>query len=142
MTIAVCDDDEKIRKHLVKMIRSFTDEAENPVLILEFSGGEKLLACEVQPDIVIMDIGMGGMNGMETAAKLRKISNPILIFVTALKDYVFDAFDVGAFHYLLKPVDENKFFEVLERALGERQETKALPRNTFSLCPQESGNTI
>ena len=74
MTIAVCDDDEKIRKHLVKMIRSFTDEAENPVLILEFSGGEKLLACEVQPDIVIMDIGMGGMNGMETAAKLRKIS--------------------------------------------------------------------
>lgn len=119
MTIAVCDDDEKIRKHLVKLIRSFTDQAGNSPLILEFSDGEKLLAHEVQPDIVIMDIGMDGMNGMETAARLREISDPILIFVTALKDYVFEAFDVGAFHYLLKPVDENKFFEVLERALGE-----------------------
>lgn len=119
MTIAVCDNDGKIRGCLVRMIRSFTDKAGSPALILEFSEGEKLLACEVTPDIVIMDIGMDGMNGMETAARLREISNPILIFVTALRDYVFDAFDVGAFHYLLKPVDENKFYEVLERALGE-----------------------
>lgn len=142
MTIAVCDDDEKIRKHLVKMIRSFTDEAENPVLILEFSGGEKLLACEVQPDIVIMDIGMGGMNGMETAAKLRKISNPILIFVTALKDYVFDAFDVGAFHYLLKPVDENKFFEVLERALGEIEARGSKKHAGFTVKTLEGFRTV
>lgn len=142
MTIAVCDDDEKIRKHLVKMIRSFTDKAENPVLILEFSDGEKLLACEVQADIVIMDIGMGGMNGMETAAKLRKISNPILIFVTALRDYVFDAFDVGAFHYLLKPVDENKFFEVLERALGEIEARGSKKNTGFTVKTLEGFRTV
>ena len=136
MTIAVCDDDEKIRKHLVKMIRSFTDEAENPVLILEFSGGEKLLACEVQPDIVIMDIGMGGMNGMETAAKLRKISNPILIFVTALKDYVFDAFDVGAFQYLLKPVSEKRFAQVFELAVKQILTERVNPQRSRVLTLQ------
>lgn len=119
MIIAVCDDDENIRKHLAKMICSFTDKYDDPVQILTFSSGEELLGCEVDLDIVIMDIGMSGMNGIKTAARLRQVSGAILIFVTALKDYVFDAFDVGAFHYLLKPVDENKFFEVLERALGE-----------------------
>lgn len=142
MTIAVCDDDEKIRKHLVKMIRSFTDREDDPALILEFSGGEKLLTCEVQPDIVIMDIGMDGMNGMETAAKLREISDPILIFVTALKDYVFEAFDVGAFHYLLKPVDENKFFEVLERALGEIEARGSKKNAGFTVKTLEGFRTV
>ncbi len=142
MTIAVCDDDEKIRKHLVKMIRSFTDKCENPVQILEFSGGEELLISEEKPDIVIMDIGMGGMNGMEAAARLREVSNAILIFVTALKDYVFDAFDVGAFHYLLKPVDENKFYEVLERALGEIEARNGKKSAGFTVKTLEGFRTV
>lgn len=142
MTIAVCDDDDKIRKHLVKMIRSFTDKCENPVQILEFSGGEALLALEEKPDIVIMDIGMGGMNGMEAAARLREVSDAILIFVTALKDYVFDAFDVGAFHYLLKPVDENKFFEVLERALGEVEARNGKKSAGFTVKTLEGFRTV
>lgn len=142
MTIVVCDDDEKIRKHLAGMIRSFTDKYENPVQILEFADGKELLAAEMQPDIVIMDIGMGGMNGMETAAKLREISDPILIFVTALKDYVFDAFDVGAFHYLLKPVDENKFYEVLERALGEIEARGNKKQAGFTVKTLEGFRTV
>lgn len=142
MTIAVCDDDDKIRKHLVGMIRSFTDKSENPVQILEFSGGEELLVLEGKPDIVIMDIGMGGMNGMEAAARLRQVSDAILIFVTALKDYVFDAFDVGAFHYLLKPVDENKFFEVLERALGEIEARNGKKRAGFTVKTLEGFRTV
>ena len=142
MTIAVCDDDDKIRKHLVGMIRSFTDKCENPVQILEFSGGEELLVSEGKPDIVIMDIGMGGMNGMEAAARLRQVSDAILIFVTALKDYVFDAFDVGAFHYLLKPVDENKFFEVLERALGEIEVRNGKKRAGFTVKTLEGFRTV
>lgn len=142
MTIAVCDDDDKIRKHLVGMIRSFTDKCENPVQILEFSGGEELLVSEGEPDIVIMDIGMGGMNGMEAAARLRQVSDAILIFVTALKDYVFDAFDVGAFHYLLKPVDENKFFEVLERALGEIEVRNGKKRAGFTVKTLEGFRTV
>lgn len=142
MTIAVCDDDENIRKHLAEMIRSFTDKYENPVRILEFPGGEELLASEERQDIVIMDIGMGGMNGMEAAVRLREVSDAILIFVTALKDYVFDAFDVGAFHYLLKPVDENKFFEVLERALGEIEARSGKKSAGFTVKTLEGFRTV
>lgn len=142
MTIAVCDDDRKIRKHLADLIRSFINKDEKSVQILEFSEGKRLLEYQGQLDIVIMDIGMSGMNGMETAAKLRKASDAILIFVTAWKDYVFDAFDVGAFHYLLKPVDENKFFEVLERALTEIQTRNSKKDAGFTVKTLEGFRTV
>ena len=45
----------------------------------------------------------------------------IIIFVTAMEDYVFQAFDVGAFHYLVKPIDDTKFADVLHRAVEEWQ---------------------
>ena len=61
-----------------------------------------------------------GRNGMETARELRKKDkNMILIFVTATEEYVFQAFDVGAFHYIVKPIDDVKFNEVLRRAVDE-----------------------
>ena len=47
-----------------------------------------------------------------------------LVFVTGIKDYVFDAFDLYAFQYLLKPIDERKFAEVLERAVREAAKKK------------------
>lgn len=142
MIIAVCDDDEKIRKYLAGLIRSFADKNENNVQILEFSGGEALLEFQGQLDIVITDIEMKGMNGMEAAAKLREASDTILIFVTAWKDYVFDAFDVGAFHYLLKPVDENKFFGVLQRALGEAKAKNSRKDACFTVKTLEGFRTV
>ena len=66
--------------------------------------------------------GTGGMDGMTLARKLRERSpaaQPVIVFVTGYEQYVFDAFDVGAFHYLLKPVDEKKFAAVFARAAGE-----------------------
>ena len=63
---------------------------------------------------------MDGMDGIETARRLRERQDDIaLITVMGNREYVFDALDLYAFHYLLKPVDENKFKEVLERTAGE-----------------------
>lgn len=126
MTVGICDDDEKIRKHLVKLVRSFTEnipvqteedkEQKLETEILDFADGTELLAYEGSFDIVIMDIDMKETNGLDAAKKLRETSDAILIFVTAWKEYVFNAFDLEAFHYLLKPLDEQKFLEVLQKA--------------------------
>jgi DNA-binding LytR/AlgR family response regulator len=63
---------------------------------------------------------MSGIDGMETARELRKKDKKvILIFVTAVEEYVFQEFDVGAFNYIVKPIDDGKFSDVLHRAVDE-----------------------
>lgn len=63
-----------------------------------------------------------GMDGMELARNIRAVDigrQPIIVFVTGYEKYVYDAFDVGAFLYLVKPIDEKKFAEVFSRAEGQ-----------------------
>ena len=82
--------------------------------------GEELLKAGRGYDIVFLDIQMDGMNGIDTARALRQnAENTVLIFITGVKEYVFDAFDVAAFHYLIKPIEELKFYEVYDRAVLE-----------------------
>ncbi len=85
---------------------------------------------------------MDGMNGIEAARKLReRQEDTVLIFITGIKEYVFDALDLYAFHYLLKPVDEGKFAEVLQRAAGEakkKKEKKCLFIRTRNLTLDQS----
>ena len=64
-----------------------------------------------------IDFWKESAGGMETAKEIRKHNkNMILVFVTVIEDYVFQAFDVGAFHYLIKPFTDEKFAEVLQAA--------------------------
>lgn len=77
-----------------------------------------MIASGCEPDILFLDIQMPGMDGMETARILRqKNERMVLIFVTAVEEYVFQAFDVAAFHYLVKPFSDEKFEEVVKRAV-------------------------
>ena len=116
MRIAICDDEKNIRELIGNKITKQYPEAE----IVFFSSGEDLLLSDWQIDILFLDIQMSGRNGMETAIELRqKNKDVIIIFVTALEDYVFQAFDVGAFHYIVKPIDATKFADVIHRAVEE-----------------------
>lgn len=121
MQIAICDDEKEIRDMLAEKIQRIYPQA---VLSFYQSGGELLLS-HCQPDILLLDIQMSGKDGMETAKEFRRNhKHTILIFVTALEDYVFQAFDVGAFHYLVKPFDDTKFEEVLRNAAGRLEDRK------------------
>ena len=116
MRIAICDDEKNIRELIKGKIANQYPNAN----IIFYNSGEELLLSDEHIDILFLDIQMSGKNGMETARELRKKDKSvIIIFVTAAEEYVFQAFDVGAFHYIVKPINDTKFTEVLYRAIEE-----------------------
>ena len=115
------DDEKAIREHICGLVEEQQPESR----IEAYATGEKLLASGKRFDIVFLDIQMEGMNGIEAARSLReRREDTVLVFITGIRDYVFDAFDLYAFQYLLKPIDEGKFAEVLERAVREAAKKK------------------
>ncbi len=121
MDIAVVDDEKVIREYICGLIKKLNPKSH----VRSYATGEELLSAERSFDIAFLDIQMDGMNGLEVAKSLRKRQDEIvLIFITGLKEYVFEALDLYAFQYLLKPLDEKKFAEVLERAVKEAGRNK------------------
>ena len=69
-------------------------------------------------DILLLDIEMGAMDGVTMARKLRQDNQTVqIIFITGYADYISDGYEVDALHYLMKPIQEEKFFTVLDRAV-------------------------
>lgn len=122
MKIAICDDDKKLRKNLRHLIEVQLDLMAITYEIEEYESGNSLLEHigKKEPDILFLDIEMPGMGGMDTAKALRKLEKKMLIiFITAYPDYVFQGYEVHAFHYILKPYEKNKLKDVLESAVKE-----------------------
>lgn len=122
LKVAICDDEQPIREYLQKLTEQcMTAE------VSVFGNGEALLNSKTPFDIVLLDISLNregegtNLNGVEVARQFRRKSDVIIIFITALREYVFDGYDVGAFHYLLKPLNEQKFREVMEKAVSQLQ---------------------
>ena len=120
MNIAICDDEEKVRKQIASQIK----KQESDVKISSFAKGLDMLSDRKFFDICFLDIEMGDISGIELAKKIRKEQGDsgkrsIIIFVTGFREYMEDAFDVNAFHYLVKPIKEKKFAEVFQRAANE-----------------------
>lgn len=119
MRIGICDDQKEIREILTDKVKKYYPAED----IAVYSSGEELLADRKLPDILFLDVQMPEKDGMETARELRKRDRQmIIIFVTVTEDYVFQSFDVGAFHYLIKPLEEEKFEEVLQKAVRQVRE--------------------
>lgn len=118
LQIAVCDDEKSMGEYLKRLIEQrLADDKDYRVEV--FSSGTELLECGKDFNLFFLDIDLKDMSGIDMARMLRQRSEAVIVFVTALKEYVFDAFDVQAFQYLLKPIDEEKFFQVLDKALAE-----------------------
>ena len=119
MRIAICDDEKEITRHLAEITGKCCPEAQ----ICTYMSGSELLLSDTSIDILFLDIQMDGKNGMETARELRKSNKDmIIIFITVIEEYVFEAFDVGAFNYLVKPFDDDRFIQVLQSAVERYHE--------------------
>ena len=106
--IAICDDEKHMSDHIRAMASDFFRKKNREIQLRTFSSGEELLSYDGQIDILFLDIQMKGMDGIETARKLRASKfRGFLIFITVLKEMVFQSFEVQAYDYLVKPVEEN-----------------------------------
>lgn len=121
MKIAVCDSDVEVCED----IRNLIVQQRSGAQVAIFSSAEELLGAGADFHIYFLDIK--GISGMELAHAIRQRQEEqgtlrsIIIFVTGFSEHMEEAFDVQAFHYLLKPVKPDKFRQVLERAWKEAE---------------------
>lgn len=118
INIAICDDEKKTVRELERRTKSFFNQSGTETAIAGFYDGASLLesASATDYDVIFLDIRMSAPDGMETARKLREMRfKGYIIFVTVLEDYVFDAFEVSAYDYLVKPVENEKFLRTMSR---------------------------
>ena len=121
MNIAVVDDEKAIREHICGLIKKYDPKCS----LNSYAAGNELLTSGQSFDIVFLDIQMNGINGINTAKLLReRQEDVVLVFITGIKEYVFEALELYAFQYLLKPIDEKKLAEVLYRAEKEVNKKK------------------
>ncbi len=120
--IAICDDEKHMSDHIRAMASDFFRKKNREIQLRTFLSGEDLLNYDGQIDILFLDIQMKGMDGLETARKLRADKfRGFLIFITVLKEMVFQSFEVQAYDYLVKPVDEKQFGKTMERLYTSMQ---------------------
>lgn len=135
---AVCDDEPLMARELVETLASYLKEKQITSYRTEtFPDGASFLESGCDFDLVFLDIQMADPDGLETARLLRQrgYTGP-LIFVTVLKECVFDAFEVEACDYLLKPLDAGRFRKTMDRALlsMEKQKSKGVLIRKGNAC--------
>ena len=126
--IAICDDCGADVDYLSVLAEKWAETSGNNIAIHKFSSSEAFLFCyeeEKDFDILLLDIEMGGQNGVELARKIRKDNDTVqIIFITGFPDYMAQGYDVAALHYLMKPVDQDKLYAVLDRAAANLRKTE------------------
>ena len=113
LSVLIVDDEPHARRHIKSLLEN-DDEVE---VVYECKNGREVLNFikNKTPSIIFLDINMPGLTGVEVAAELRN-KNSLVIFSTAYDQYALKAFELEAFDYLLKPFEDARFYEVLERA--------------------------
>lgn len=120
MRIAICEDNEEHLEILEEMINRWAKEAEKPIVIGRYRSAEQFLFCmkdEQHYDLAFLDIQMLKINGLQLAKMIREKDRLIfLVFTTALKKYAPKGYEVSAFRYLIKPLQEDEVFQTLAKA--------------------------
>ena len=126
LTIGICDDEKEIRDKIKNVVEKTMFDDDRDYRIKTFSSGEELLQENIgEIDILFLDIIMGDINGMDTARKIRENDkNMEIIFITSLVDYISDGYEVRAYRYLLKPVDEEIVAKHLKSCIKDVEDSK------------------
>ncbi|HYN82608.1 MAG TPA: LytTR family DNA-binding domain-containing protein [Gemmatimonadaceae bacterium] len=132
MRVLIVDDEALARRRM----RSLLAAVPNVAVLGECETGAEAVTAirDLHPDLVFLDVQMPELDGFDVIAAVGPEKMPPVIFVTAFDDYAVNAFDVGAIDYLLKPVDQFRFNQTLERAkkrvVGRRSQAELAARLT------------
>lgn len=141
MNIAVCDNDMEI----VDDIKNLITDCAPKMRVKIFSSADELLSADDFFDIYFLDIK--GISGLNIARKIREKEKDggkksVVVFVTGYSEYMAEAFDVQAFHYLIKPIDREKFYEVLNTAIAEIKNRNRYEDNFILLKIQNKNRKV
>lgn len=116
--LAVCDDIDYMRAEIKKKLLNISFQKNVDFAVDEYESGEQMLEANEQYDLIFMDyeLGQGKKNGLEISKEIRKKNKTVnIIFLTSYSTMVFDAFEVGTFRFLVKPIEDEK----LEKAMTD-----------------------
>ena len=145
MKVLIVDDEQPARERL----RQLVDDGGQHVVVAEAANGEEAVAMAAlhNPDVVLLDIRMPGVDGIETAHHLNAMETPpAVVFTTAYDEYAIDAFDARAIGYVLKPVRRERLERALEHAaritgqmLKQMTDESGLKSRRQHVCTREHG---
>lgn len=138
--LAICDDETSVIEYVSSIVAAWATEYKHEIQLRIFSSAENFLFSyeeENDFDILLLDVEMGHMDGVSLAKTIRKNNKTVqIVFITGYSDYIAEGYEVSALHYLMKPVKQEKLFEVLNRA------TEKLEKNERLLTLELSGEMI
>lgn len=121
VNFAICDDNIIDSNYVNELVRKWSTNKKYQININMFSSAESFLFHYVENkeyDVLLLDIEMGNMDGVTLAREIRKFNKSVqIVFITGYSDYISEGYDVEALHYLMKPLKEEKLFDVLDRAV-------------------------
>ncbi len=117
--VAICDDEAQARVYIGSLVSQWAESHGYDIITSEYESAEAFLFSGYEAaDILLLDIEMGGKSGVELAKELRRRSCQVqIIFITGYSDYIAEGYEVAALHYLMKPVNREKLFTTLDRAV-------------------------
>lgn len=145
MNILIVDDEAPARDRLRQLLEEFPEHD----VVGEAANGHEALtqAGNLRPDVVLLDIRMPGLDGVETAHHLNAFDDPpAVVFTTAYDEYAIDAFEANAIGYVLKPVRRERLQQALQqaaklsrRALGDVAEKTGMTQQRQHVCARVKG---
>jgi len=134
LRFVICDDERVERDYLTEIVKEWATKREQLVVIASYESAESLLFAyedDKAIDIMLLDIQMKAMDGVNLAKQIREDNAQVqIVFITGFPDFIAEGYEVGALHYLMKPIKAAKLYEVLDRALAK------LVKNDLTLIVQ------
>ncbi len=136
-SVAIVDDVLQDREYIAGLVYLWAQEKGHTVTLKTFPSSEAFLFAREESkktEMLLLDIEMGAMNGVELAKELRQVQKDTmlqLVFITGFPDFIAEGYEVNALHYLIKPVVPAKLFSVLDKAVTNLAKVEKHLRVTY-----------